>query len=112
MEAEHLARTRLGIAAIGKTGDDAGAFIQERQWLFVLNPLELGCCIAFSLSFMGSEPLPFFFALGLDHPHRFFVHEQHVVSGANISMIFAHRLTQSGIQVDLLSGLNYPPRLL
>ncbi len=42
VEVEYLARTRLGIAAIGEAGDDAGALVEERQRLFVVDPLELG----------------------------------------------------------------------
>ena len=112
MKIEHLARTRLGVARIGETGDDAGAFVQEGQRLFVVDPLQLGRCVALCLCFMGGESLPFFFALGFDYAHRFFVHEQHVVSRAGIGLVFAHGLPQPGIQVDFLGRLNNPPRLL
>ena len=38
---------------------------------------------------------------GLDHADGFLVHEQHIVGGADIGLVFAHRLTRAGIQVDL-----------
>ena len=42
---------------------------------------------------------------------RLLVHEQHVVSGAGIGGVLAHRLPQTIFRVDGLYRLNDPPRL-
>ena len=42
MECEDFTRARLWIMPVCKPGDDTGAFIDERERLFVVDPLELG----------------------------------------------------------------------
>jgi len=112
VEIEHFARARLGIAAIGKTGDDAGALVQERQRLLVVDPLELGGGVAFGLRFVRGEALAFFLALGFDDADGLLVHEQHVVGRTDIGLVFAHCQPQPCAQVYFLCRLHNPTRLL
>jgi len=102
MESENLARAGLGVALVGKAGNDSGAFIEEWQWNLVVDSLEPRSGVSFCLSLMNRQTMPFLFPLGLDHPNSPFIDEQHIISRADISHIFANCLSDTVIQVDLL----------
>ena len=76
MEAEHLARTRLGITAIGEAGDDAGGFVKEVQRLLVVDPLQLGLGVAFGLRFNLGDFVTQLFLLCLNDTERLFIYDK------------------------------------
>ena len=108
VEAEDFARARLGVAGVGKAGDQARGFVEERQRRLVVDPLELGGGVAFGLRFVHRQVLAFFFALGFDDADRLLVDEEHVVSRAGIGLPFAHGNTCCGAKIDLVFGLHHP----
>jgi len=108
VEAENLPRARLGVAGVGKAGDDAGGFVEEGQRLPVVDPFELGGGVAFGLGFVHGEVLTFGFTLGFDDADRLFVDEQDVVGRAGIGLPFAHGDPESGAEIDLALGLHHP----
>ncbi len=111
VEAEDFTRARLGVAGVGKTGDDAGGFVEEGQRLPVVQPLELGGGVAFGLRFVGGQMLALFLALGFDDADGLAVDEKHVVGGADIGVVFAHRLAGAAAEVDFAGRLHDPARL-
>jgi hypothetical protein len=109
VEAEDFTRARLGVAAIGKAGNDAGAFVEEGQRRLIVHPLKFGGGITFGLRLVRGEALAFFLALGLNDADGLFVDKQHIVGRAGIGMPFADGLADTGAEVDFL--LNRPAGL-
>ncbi len=93
MKIKDLARTRLGVAPIGEAGDDASAFVQEWQRLFVVDPFQLSGGVTFSLFFDLGNFMAEVLLLGFDYTDGFFIHKQHVICRTHIGLIFAHRLS-------------------
>ena len=102
VEIEDFARARLGIAAIGEAGDDAGALVEEGQRLLVVDPLELGGGIAGGLLFDRRDLVAPVLWLGFDDADRLLVHEQHIVGRADVGLVFAHGDARTGVEIDLL----------
>ena len=110
-EVEELARAGRGVGVVGEADDLAGGFEQEAQRRVALAPFELGRGVAAGLVFNGGEVFTGFVALGLDHAHGFAVDEQHVVGGAGVGGVFAHRHALRGPQVQGFHVLHDPAGL-
>ena len=111
MERKDLTRARLGIAAIGKPGNDAGALIDEGQRFLVVNPFELGGGIAAGLLLDCRDLVAQFFGLGLDHADGFFINKESIIRRPNIGLVFLDRDAASCAEIDGLVALNDPTRL-
>ena len=70
VKTEYLARTRSGVARRGEEGNNAGAFVETGQRLFVVDPLQHGRRIAFCWSSWAVSRCPSL-APCPDHAHRF-----------------------------------------
>lgn len=80
--------------------------------VFIDDPLELSGSVTIRLLFYFGDLVGEVFFLGLDDADCFFIHEQHVVGGADVGVILPHCLTRPDIQVYFLSRLRNPTRVL
>jgi len=108
MEAEYLAGARLRVSGISKAGNHSSAFVKERQRLLILNPFELRVAVARRLLFDGRDVLAEVLFLGLDDADGGFIHEKHVISGADVGLIFANGDAWPGVEVDCPLVLHDP----
>ena len=108
MEVEHFAGAGFGVAAVGKPGNDACAFVQKGQWLLVVDPFQLGTGIACGLVFYLGDFVAVIFFFGFNHANGFFVHKQHVVGRPNVGLVFTHRKALPGTEIDFFGRLNHP----
>ena len=100
-------RAGLGVAMVRKASKGTGAFEDERQWI-VFQVLELGCGVLCGLLFVNRQVYPFGFLLGLDDADRLPVHEEDVIGGSNICIIFTDRDTRTSTEINLFLVLNDP----
>ena len=98
----------MGSRPISEPGDDAGALVDERQRLVVVDPFQLGFGVARRLLFNRGDVLAPVLGLGLDDADGAFVNEENVVGGANVRPVLADRDARTGIEVDRLFVLNLP----
>lgn len=89
MEAEHFTRARLGVAAVGEAGDDAGGFIEEAQGFAGLDPFQLRPGVTLSLQFDSGNVMTGSFSLDFDHTHRLAFDKQDVVGRFDSGLVFA-----------------------
>ena len=107
---KHLARSRFGVGAIGKAGNNAGTLVDKPQRRLVVDPLEGGIGIAARLFFDGGQTLAPVFRFGLDDPHRLPVYKQNIVGRASISLVLAHGDAGASVEVNGFAALHYPAR--
>jgi hypothetical protein len=96
VEGEDLAEPRLWIAEVHEARDRASGEVYEGK-LFVVQITEPSVGITFSLSLVGGKALGFLLALRLHDADRFLVDEENIVSGTNLSGIFADCHAKAGL---------------
>ena len=108
MEAEDLSGSRLRIAAVREPGNDARAFVEERERLLVVDPFQLRMAVASGLILNGCDILTDILFLGLDDTDGDFIDEEDIVRRTDISLILANRYAWTGIEVDRFFVLHNP----
>lgn len=108
---EDFTRTRYRVGPIGETNDLPGGLEQKTQRCIVFSPFERGIGVALGLAFDNSDVFASAVFLGLDHPHRLAVDEQHIVGRAAVGGVFAHGNANCCAEVELFIVLNDPAGL-
>src|SRR5689334_13230899 len=99
MECEDLMRAWLRITSVCKPGDDASAFIDERERFFVGDPLQLGRGVTRRLILDSGDLMAPFFRLSLYYTYRLLIEEQDVVRRADIGLIFANGNARTRLEI-------------
>ena len=110
VEAEDFAGARLRVALVGEAGEDAGGLVEEREWLALIYPLELGGGVFTGLVLKGGDVLAEDFFLGLDDSNRFAGDEENIVGGTGVCRILANRLPLTVAEIDGAFLLDSPSR--
>ncbi len=71
-------------------------------------PAEFGLSVAFGLVLVYGDAFAFVRGLGFDYTHGYTVHEEDVIGGAGIGVVFADGDTQRCRRVQCLLVLNSP----
>lgn len=108
MKGEDFARAGLGIAAIGEARNDARALIYEGQWVFIIYPFERRAGITGGLVLNGRDLVPPILGLGFYDANGLLIHEQNIIGGPDICLIFAHGDAQRSVEINSLLVLNDP----
>jgi hypothetical protein len=111
VECENFARARLGITSVGETRDDTSAFVDERQPLFVIDPLKFGGCIGGRLILNGRDLVTPVFGFCLNDSNGASIDEQDIIGGANVSLVLANGNALPRTEVEGCPVLNMPARL-
>jgi hypothetical protein len=110
-EVEHLARSRQRVEPVGEANHLRRGLEQKAQRLTALAPLEGGVGVALGLHFVLGQALALFVALGLDHPDRLAIDDQHVVGRAAVGGVLTHGRAAAGARVEAGLVLHEPAGL-
>lgn len=102
--------SRSGVAPVGEPGDLPGVLGEERQWLGIGHPFELGVGVPFRLLLNDGYPFTLGVRFGFDDADGLPVAEEDVVGGASIGRVFAHCDARSRAEVDGIPVRYVPPR--